>query len=129
MHGIRVLMAKNYIDNLSEEVRKGMRQKAEQGHWPTVAHVGYVNNLEIRRIELDPVRGPFVAQLFERYAEGDVSLKEVTRIAGEISKTHHSNRSLVKYEVHRNYAKPDLRWRISLEGEALQGAPTNRSSR
>ena len=25
MHGIRVLMAKNYIDNLSEEVRKGMR--------------------------------------------------------------------------------------------------------
>ena len=57
MHGIRVLMAKNYIDNLSEEVRKGMREKAEQGHWPTVAHVGYVNNLEIRRIEVDPVRG------------------------------------------------------------------------
>ena len=28
MHGIRVLMAKNYIDNLSEEVRKGMREKA-----------------------------------------------------------------------------------------------------
>ena len=34
MHGIRVLMAKNDIDNLSEEVRKGMREKAEQGHWP-----------------------------------------------------------------------------------------------
>jgi site-specific DNA recombinase len=40
MHGIRVLMAKNYIDNLSEEVRKGMREKAEQGHWPTAALVG-----------------------------------------------------------------------------------------
>lgn len=24
MHGIKVLMAKNYIDNLSEEARKGM---------------------------------------------------------------------------------------------------------
>ena len=47
MHGIRVLMAKNYIDNLVEEVRKGMREKARQGHWPTVAPVGYVNNLEI----------------------------------------------------------------------------------
>jgi DNA invertase Pin-like site-specific DNA recombinase len=56
MHGIRVLMAKNYIDNLSEEVRK-MREKAEQGHWPTVAHVGYVNNLETHRIEVDRVRG------------------------------------------------------------------------
>ena len=31
MHGIKVLMAKNYIDNLSEEARKGMREKAEQG--------------------------------------------------------------------------------------------------
>ncbi|MBX3552907.1 MAG: recombinase family protein [Pseudolabrys sp.] len=36
MHGIKVLMAKNYIDNLSEEARKGMQEKAEQGIWPTV---------------------------------------------------------------------------------------------
>jgi site-specific DNA recombinase len=34
MHGIKVLMAKNYIDNLSEEARKGMLEKAEQGIWP-----------------------------------------------------------------------------------------------
>ena len=37
MHGIKVLMAKNYIDNLSEETRKGMLEKAEQGIWPTYA--------------------------------------------------------------------------------------------
>ena len=30
MHGIKVLMAKNYIDNLGEEVRKGMIEKARQ---------------------------------------------------------------------------------------------------
>ena len=36
MHGIKVLMAKNYIDNLSEEARKGMQEKAEQGIWPTI---------------------------------------------------------------------------------------------
>ena len=43
MHGIKVLMAKNYIDNLSEEARKGMQEKAEQGIWPTVAPIGYRN--------------------------------------------------------------------------------------
>ena len=59
MHGIRVLMAKNYIDNLSEEVRKGMREKAEQGHWPTVAHIGYINDTNVRRIDVDPVSGAF----------------------------------------------------------------------
>ena len=43
MHGIKVLMAKNYIDNLSEEARKGMQEKAEQGIWPTKAPLGYRN--------------------------------------------------------------------------------------
>ena len=43
MHGIKVLMAKNYIDNLSEETRKGMTEKAEQGTWPSSAPFGYVN--------------------------------------------------------------------------------------
>ena len=43
MHGIKVLMAKNYIDNLSEEARKGMQEKAEQGIWPTNTPLGYRN--------------------------------------------------------------------------------------
>ncbi len=43
MHGIKVLMAKNYIDNLSEEARKGMAEKAEQGLWPSYAPLGYRN--------------------------------------------------------------------------------------
>src|SRR3984893_10207388 len=44
-HGIKVLMAKNYIDNLSEEARKGMQEKAEQGIWPSKAPLGYRNVL------------------------------------------------------------------------------------
>ena len=71
MHNIRVAMAKNYTDNLSEEVRKGLREKAEQGHWPSVAPVGYVNNLQTHRIEPDPIRAPLIARLFELYATGD----------------------------------------------------------
>src|SRR5262245_35921339 len=43
MHGIKVLMAKQYVDNLSEEVKKGMREKAEQGIWPSKAPIGYLN--------------------------------------------------------------------------------------
>ena len=43
MHGIKVLMAKTYIDNLSEEARKGQMEKAEQGIWPTKAPLGHLN--------------------------------------------------------------------------------------
>ena len=107
MHGIRVLMAKNYIDNLSEEVRKGMREKAEQGHWPTVAHVGYRNNPDTRRIEVDPERGPLVAKLFEWYGRGDVSLKELTHRAFSSGLIHpRSGRRMTKSEIHRILHNP-----------------------
>ena len=43
IHGIKVLMAKNYVDNLSEETRKGMTEKAAEGIWPSAAPLGYKN--------------------------------------------------------------------------------------
>src|SRR3954452_19715031 len=45
MHGIRILMAKNYIDNLSEEVKKGLHTKAGQSLWPSFAPPGYRNEV------------------------------------------------------------------------------------
>ena len=68
MHGIKVLMAKNYIDNLSEEARKGMQEKAEQGIWPTVAPLGYRNLTGPngkKIIEPDPEAAPLIGRLFE----------------------------------------------------------------
>ena len=84
MHGIKVLMAKNYIDNLSEEARKGMQEKAEQGIWPTMAPLGYRNVTGPdgkKIIEPDPDVAPLIARLFEWYATGTLSLKEAARKA------------------------------------------------
>src|ERR1700752_1604024 len=67
---------------------------------------------------------PLVAQLFERDAEGDVSLKEVTRIAGEIrSDPPKFKPSPGEVRGSSDLAKPNLRWRVPLKGEALKGAP------
>ena len=84
MHGIKVLMAKNYIDNLSEEARKGMREKAEQGLWPTFAQLGYRNILAPngkRIIKPDPELAPLIRGLFESCAHGTQSIKEATQEA------------------------------------------------
>ena len=89
LHGIKVLMAKNYVDNLSEEVKKGLLEKAEQGHWPSRAPVGYVDNLATHRIEVDPARGPLIAKLFEWYATGDL-LAEGADGEGARSRPHPS---------------------------------------
>src|ERR1700738_2899268 len=84
MHGIKVLMAKNYIDNLSEEARKGMQEKAEQGIWPTKTPLGYLNVTGPdgkKIIATDPALSPIVVRLFEWYALGDISLKDAARKA------------------------------------------------
>ncbi len=84
MHGIKVLMAKNYIDNLSEEARKGMQEKAEQGIWPTKCPLGYRNITGPdgkKIIATDPAIAPLITKLFEWYARGDISLKEAARKA------------------------------------------------
>src|SRR5215831_18136103 len=84
MHGIKVLMAKNYIDNLSEEARKGMQEKAEQGLWPTVAPLGYRNVAGAdgkKIIEPDPESASIISRLFEWYATGTLSLKEAAQKA------------------------------------------------
>jgi site-specific DNA recombinase len=88
LHGIKVLMAKNYVDNLSEEVKKGLLEKAEQGHWPTRAPVGYIDNLATHRIEVDRARAPLIAKLFEWYATGEYSLKALTAKAHGAALTH-----------------------------------------
>ena len=80
MHGIRVMMAKNYIDNLSEEVKKGLHTKANQHWWPSFAPPGYRNTMgEVgkRIIVPDPVPGPMVTKLFEWFASGQYSLKSL----------------------------------------------------
>jgi site-specific DNA recombinase len=82
MHGIKVLMAKNYVDTLSEETRKGMLEKAEQGVWPSFAPLGYRNvaSPDGRKIiEPDPEAAPIVTKLFGWYATGHISVTEATK--------------------------------------------------
>lgn len=87
VHGIKVLMAKNYIDNLSEEARKGQLEKAEQGIWPTKAPLGYRNVLGPngkRIIEADPKVAPVITQIFKWYAPGLLSMQEIAEKAREV---------------------------------------------
>jgi site-specific DNA recombinase len=83
MHGFNVLMAKNQVDKLSEEVRKGMLEKAEQGIYPSHAPIGYSNiDSEGKRIIVPDERtAHLIRKLFEWYATGQYSLLELTRKA------------------------------------------------
>jgi len=42
--------SKYYSDNLSENVKRGIRQKLRRGEWPGLAPFGYVNNSKQERL-------------------------------------------------------------------------------
>src|SRR5271163_3068394 len=71
MHGFHVLMARNYIENLREEVEKGMREKAEQGIYPSRPPIGYKNNKAEHTIEVDIGKAPLARRMFQLYATGN----------------------------------------------------------
>ncbi len=81
VHGIKVLVARNYSQNLGEETLKGMTEKARTGMYPSCAPVGYrnANGPDGKRIIVpDPDSAPTIRRLFELFASGHFSLKELT---------------------------------------------------
>ena len=73
-HDVHVAIAKYYVENLREEVKKGMREKAEEGIYPGRAPFGYRNNSATRSIDIDQERASVVKRIFELYASGEHSL-------------------------------------------------------
>jgi site-specific DNA recombinase len=85
MHDIHVAVAKNYVENLRDEVKKGMREKAEQGFYPGRAPFGYRNNRLTRSVDVDETRAPILKRIFELYATGWYSLSTLRRTLFEES--------------------------------------------
>jgi len=77
---MEVVFARNYINNLSEEVRKGMNEKVKNGGFPGMAPIGYLNNTETHEIDVDSEQARLVQKVFELYATGRYSLDDMERI-------------------------------------------------
>ena len=65
MMNISFGQSKYYVDNLSENVKRGNRQKLRNGWLPHQAPIGYLNDKITRTIVVDPVASPLVIKLFK----------------------------------------------------------------
>ena len=79
--GIRVVMAKNYIDNLREEAMKGWAEKLAQGWLPSVPPPGYKTVTHNgKKIHVpDPATKGTIKDLFELYLEPGQSAVTITK--------------------------------------------------
>ena len=74
-HGFKVLIAKNYIDNLKEETQKGRTQKAEEGFFIGQVPYGYMKLNDKKTTVPHPQKSLFVKRAFELYSKGDITLR------------------------------------------------------
>ncbi|HEY4246716.1 MAG TPA: recombinase family protein [Lacunisphaera sp.] len=84
MLNVAFSQSKYYVDNLSENIKRGIRQKLRNGVWPSRAPVGYLNDRNVRGIVVDPVKAPLVRKAFELYATGNYALHEVRARMSEV---------------------------------------------
>ena len=78
--GMRVVIAKNYIDNLKEEVDKGVKEKLAQGWLPGSPPPGYktIGNEGHKIHVIDREVSPLAVKMFEAYMNPSASLTTVT---------------------------------------------------
>ena len=67
-----------YIDNLSQNVKRGLHFKAMQGEWPGFAPFGYVNDRNTRSLKVVPEQAKLVKTIFEKFSKSEfASMREV----------------------------------------------------
>ncbi len=76
-------MAKKYVDDLSENVKRGNRAKLQQGWLPQCAPIGYKNDKETRTIVNDPERFAIVRRMWQHLLTEKYSVTEIHRKAVE----------------------------------------------
>lgn len=105
---IRIVFAKNYVDNLSEEVKKGQKEKLAQGWLPTRPPIGYVTVGEKgRKIHvIDEKTKPLVKKMFMLYASGEYSLLKLTKIMDDVGLRNALGNKIVKSRIHQYLTDP-----------------------
>lgn len=70
--------SKYYVDNLSENTKRGLRQKVRRGEYPGPAPVGYINDVRNKTIVVDKRRAPIMKSAFELHAKNTSRLADIS---------------------------------------------------
>ena len=116
--------SKYYVDNLSENVKRGNRQKIRRGEWPNKAPIGYLNSRtgQTKTIEVDKKRAKFIRLAFEKFASGGFTFTQIrdfladNQVFGNLTKS-----KIHKDTIRRILSNPFYFGLMSYQGELHQG--------
>jgi site-specific DNA recombinase len=114
-------MSKYYVDNLSENIKRGQRNKIQSGIWPMMAPIGYLNERTTRGIIPDPRRAPLIRKAFELYAIGTYTIDRLQEKMNALGMIARNGEPLCRAQYHRILQNPIYCGIISYAGAEYEG--------
>ncbi len=66
------------MDSLSENTKRGLRQKVRRGEFPGLAPIGYLNDVRTKKIVVDKRTAPLISLAFGIYSQDDSRLEDIS---------------------------------------------------
>ena len=113
--------SKYYVDNLSENIKRGIRQKLRNGIWPAWAPLGYLNDKNQRKIVVDKEKAKYIKRAFEMYSTGEYPLAQLRKIINSIGLVGKKNKVLSVSNYQYMLKNPIYCGIIRYKGELYDG--------
>ncbi len=111
--------SKYYVDNLSENVKRGNRQKLRRGEWPNQAPFGYLNIN--KKIEVDRKRAKYVQKAFQLFATGGYGYADIRKFFNQNKIFNKSGHELHLDKIKRILTDPFYYGVMKFCGELYEG--------
>jgi DNA invertase Pin-like site-specific DNA recombinase len=113
--------SKYYVDSLSENTKRGLRQKVRMGIFPSQAPLGYLNDSRTKTIVVEKKKSRIVRLAFEKYTKGNMRLEDVSNFLAKSSVTTRTGKRISKTKVSFILSNPFYIGLFKYGGEIHEG--------
>ncbi len=120
MLSIAFSQSKYYVDNLSENIKRGHRNKVKDGIWPQMSPLGYVN-IKGAGIIPDIETAKLIKKTFEAYSSGSFTLRQLRDKFNELGLKRKSGKELAVSNYQQILKNPIYTGLMRYNGEIFEG--------
>jgi len=120
---MKVAIARFYTNNLSEEVKKGQKEKIAQGWLPVIPPLGYktIGERGHKTNAIDHERAPFIKQMFELYATGNYSINALVEKMFSLGLRNRGGNKVGRSRMHDLLSDPFYYGKMCWKGKIYDG--------
>jgi site-specific DNA recombinase len=114
-------MANQFVLDLSNNTKRGMREKIRRGDFPSMAPIGYLNDTRTKTIVVNRKKSELVKQAYELYAQNNSRLEDVSNFLAEHGHISSHGKPLHRDQISMLLANPFYYGHFRYMGEVYEG--------